>query len=91
MIASTRLCVASSGISFERFCAEIQVVVAAQAILDRALVQDRVQDVAARPQAGPERLGDRLGDAAALVLVGQPREPGERFVERELARRRARR
>ena len=31
-------------------------VVAAQAILDRALVQDRVQDVAARPEARPERL-----------------------------------
>ena len=57
---------------------------AAQPVLDRALVQDRVQHVAAGADARPERLGDRRRDPAALGLVGQPRQLRQRLVEREL-------
>ena len=59
-------------------------VVAAQPVLDRALVQDRVQHVAPRAEPGPKRLGDGCGDPAALGLVGQPRQLRERLVEREV-------
>ena len=58
---------------------------AAQAILDCALVEDRVEDVAARPQARTERVCDGFGHPPPLRLLGLPREPRDRLVERLLA------
>ena len=58
--------------------------VRAQAILDRPLVEDGVEDVGARAQARCERVGHGLGDRPALALVAQLLQPGERLVERGL-------
>ena len=44
--------------------------VGAQAVLDRLVLEERVEDVGAGAQAGLERLGHRLGRRLALLAVG---------------------
>src|SRR5262249_62251126 len=58
--------------------------VVAQAVLDRPLVQDGVEDVRARAQARRERFGHCLRDGATSTLVAELLEPRERPLERDL-------
>ena len=61
--------------------------VAAQAVVGRLVVQERVEDERAGPQAGLERDGHGLGRAAADVAVGR-HEVRQRAVERDRLGRR---
>ena len=56
--------------------------VAPQAVLDRLVLEQRVEDVGAGAQAGLERGGDGLGGLSPLVAV-RVEEPRERDVERD--------
>ena len=54
--------------------------VAAQAVVDRLVGEQRVEHVRPRPQPGGQRLGDRPGGRAALLADGA-HQPAQRHVE----------